>query len=585
MALPEIFLDKLRASHDIEDVISPYVALKRRGRTMVGLCPFHGEKTPSFVVYNDTQSFYCFGCGVGGDMITFIKNIENISYMEAVKLLASKAGLALPEDGYDDKAANERKEILAANREAALYFHKCLNSPMGQKALSYIRKRGLTDDTIVQYGLGFAPDSWDSLYKHLRSLGFSDYILYKAALVSRNSRGGYIDFFRNRFIFPIIDLRGNVVAFGGRDLGDRGPKYLNSNETPVYKKSQTLFALNVAKNSKKEAIILTEGYMDTIAVHQAGFTEAIATCGTSLTEEQAQIISKYAKEVILSYDSDEAGQKATARATTILKKAGLGVRVLKITGAKDPDEFIKKYGAIRFKNLLESAYTAAEHAFSTLKKKYDITTDDGRVKYLNESVSFIAKIPSKLEREVYIAKIANETGVAKATISETVERAIRRQGKETEKKEWANEKSAYRFRKDQVSPEKADNLQAVTCEEKIITALFQNQDYIKKAKEILSQSDFVSDFHKRVYNKMLSLYEKGAEITLVQFSEEFQGAEIGRLSEYLASGGEMKYTSEDAEKYIMALKHGKHKTGDDIKKMSPEEYMEYMKKLIESKNR
>ena len=583
MALPEEFLDRLRASNDIESVISPYVNLRRRGRTMVGLCPFHGEKTPSFVVYNDTQSFYCFGCGVGGDMITFVKNIENISYMEAVKLLASKAGLPLPEDGYDDRAAAERKELLSANREAALFFHKSLNSPIGAAALKYIRGRGLKDETIVKYGLGFAPDSWDSLYKHLKSLGFSDYILYKAALISKNSRGGYFDFFRNRLIFPIIDLRGNVVAFGGRDLGDRGPKYLNSNETPVYKKSQTLFALNVAKNTKKDYLILTEGYMDTIAVHQAGFEEAIATCGTSLTEEQANVMAKYAKEVILSYDSDEAGQKATARATPILKKAGLEVRVLRITGAKDPDEYIKKFGAIRFKNLIEESLTAADHQFSGMKQKYNINTEEGRINYLNESVKFISRIPSKLEREVYIAKIANETGVAKATITETVERMIKREDRKEEKARWNSEKSSYRFRQDKVSPEKAGNLKEVVCEEKIITALFQNQGHIGKAKKNLSAEDFVSDFHKRVYNKMLSLFENGTEISLTQFSEEFSGAEIARLSQYLADNDDMRYTPEDADRYIEALKSGKQKNAEDIKKMSSEEYMEYMKKLIKSK--
>lgn len=583
MALPEEFLDRLRAGNDIESVISPYVNLRRRGRTMVGLCPFHGEKTPSFVVYNDTQSFYCFGCGVGGDMITFVKNIENISYMEAVKMLASKAGLALPEDGYDDKAAKERKELLAANREAAVFFHKSLNSPSGAAALKYIRGRGLTDETIVEYGLGFAPDSWDSLYKHLKNLGFSDYILYKAALVSRNSKGGYFDFFRNRLIFPIIDLRGNVVAFGGRDLGDRGPKYLNSNETPVYKKSQTLFALNVAKNQKKDHLILTEGYMDTISLHQAGFKEAIATCGTSLTEEQANVMAKYGSEIILSYDSDEAGQKATARATEILKKASLSVKVLSIQGAKDPDEFIKKFGAIRFKNLLDSALTASDHQFSSLKKKYDINTEEGRVNYLNESVKFIAKIPSKLEREVYVAKVANETGVGKQVIIETVERMIKKENRKEEKVRWNSEKSSYRFMKDEVTPEKAGNLQAVSCEEKIISALMRNSDYIKEAKEKLSDTDFVSEFHKKVYAKIKDLWEKGRDITLTHFSEEFSSAEITRLAQYLADDSEMRYSSDDVNKYIEALKAGKKKTAEDIKKMSSEEYFEYMQKLIKSK--
>ena len=581
MALPPDFLERLRQRTDIEDVVSGYVQLRRRGRMLVGLCPFHGEKTASFMVYKDTQSFFCFGCEMGGDAITFIKNIENLSYMEAAKFLAAKAGLPLPEDGYDDRASKERKEILDACKEAARFFYAALQSPAGENAKKYITGRGLKEETIIKYGLGYAPDTWDSLYKHLRSKGFSDYILYKAALITKTSKGNFIDQFRNRLIFPIFDIRGNVVAFGGRDLGDRGPKYLNSAETPVYKKSQTLFAMNIAKNSKKDHIILTEGYMDTISVHQAGFTEAVATCGTALTDEQANVISRYAKEVILAYDSDEAGQRATARATTILKKAGLEVKVLKLSGAKDPDEFIKKFGVIRFKNLLEGSDTAAAYEFGKMKEKFDISTDSGRIGYLNEAVAFIAKIPSSIEREVYASKIAEETGVAKATILLSVTGQIKKNVRRTEKEEWNREKSVYRFLGDKVTPEKAGNLSAAVCEEKLIAIMIKEPEQITKIRSKISEESFVVEFHKKVFGRICDLADKGVDITLTQLSQYFEGAEIGKLSGYLAKESSFNYTDEDTEKILSAMK--REKKTDKVKEMSDEEYKEYMQKLINAK--
>lgn len=583
MALPEEFLNQLKARTDIEDVIGQYVNLRRRGRMLVGLCPFHGEKTPSFMVYKDTQSFFCFGCDTGGDAITFIKNIENLSYIEAAKLLAARVGLALPEDGYDDKIAKERNAVLEANREAARFFYSALMSPMGAAAKQYILSRGLKEETLTAYGIGFAPDSWDALYKHLKGKGFSDYTLYKADLITKTQKGNFIDRFRNRLIFPIIDLRGNVIAFGGRDLGDRGPKYLNTSDTPVYKKSQTLFALNVAKNTKKEQLILTEGYMDTVSVHQAGFQEAIATCGTALTEEQANIISRYAKSVILAYDSDEAGRKATARATPILKKAGLEVRVLKLTGAKDPDEFIKKFGAIRFKNLLEGSDTAADYEFSNMKEKYDLETDSGRIAYLNEAVIFIANIPNNMEREIYASKIATETGVSKETVVLSIESRRKKNRNIAEKAEWNREKSSYRFSKDKVTPEKGTNLSSAVAEEKIITIILKNPELTGKIIESLTEDSFVVDFHKKVFRIIKEIEGKGAEASLTAISQHLEGAEIGKLSGYLASSSEFNYSIEDAEKFITFINKDKQKA--NVKEMTEEEYKEYMQKLINSKTK
>lgn len=364
MRLSDSFLEQLRANTDIESVISPYVNLRRRGKNLVGLCPFHNEKTPSFTVYPENGSFYCFGCGVGGDVITFVRRMENLDYMEAVKQLADRVGMALPEDGYDDTLAKKRTAVLAANRAAAKFFHSQLFTDRGRHALNYFLDRGLTMKTIRHFGLGFAPDDWRALKNHLNEQGFDDILLESANLLRRSDKSGkvsYYDNFRNRVMFPIIDPRGNVIAFGGRVLDDSKPKYINTSDTLVYKKSNGVFALNFAKNGNDGKLIIAEGYMDVIALHQAGFTNAVACLGTALTKEQANLLSRYADEIILSYDADEAGQKATARALGIFGTTGMEIKVLRLTGGKDPDEIIKKYGAQRFRDIINGAANDTEY--------------------------------------------------------------------------------------------------------------------------------------------------------------------------------------------------------------------------------
>ncbi len=342
--LPELFIQQLKQSCDMERIVSGYLPLKKKGRYLVGLCPFHSEKSPSFYVYPQNQSFYCFGCGAGGDVITFIRRIENLEYMEAVKLLADRCGLELPMDSdQSDARSMLKKRVLEINRESARFFHSCLMSEQGRQAYEYLISRGRDRKTIRHFGLGYAPAGWDGLLNHLRAKGFSDNDMLEANVVTKGKYGPH-DRFSNRVIFPIIDLRGNVVACGGRALDDKGAKYLNSSDTPVFKKSKTLFALNFAKTSKRPGLILAEGYMDVIAIHQAGFDNAVATLGTALTEEQARLISQYAERVVLAYDSDGPGQAATKRAMNIFDEVGVKVSVLSMTGAKDPDEFIKKYG-------------------------------------------------------------------------------------------------------------------------------------------------------------------------------------------------------------------------------------------------
>ena len=354
MALSDSFLQELKMKTDIEDVISTYVTLKRRGATLVGLCPFHNEKTPSFTVYPATQSFYCFGCGAGGDAITFLKKIENLDYLDAVKTLAQRAGLQMPQEGFDDSLSKRRRRILEMNREAARFYHSVLLSPEGKVGYDYYIGRALSAATINHFGLGFAPNQWDALLKHMRAKGYQPAELVDAGL-ARKGQKGYYDNFRNRVMTPIIDVRGNVIAFGGRVLDDSKPKYINTGDTLVYKKTNELFALNFAKDSKEDALILCEGYMDVIAMHQAGFTNAVAGCGTALTTEQVRLISRYAKEVILTYDADEAGQKALQKAMTLFDQTDVKVRIPALVGGKDPDEIIRTYGRDKFKGMLEGA--------------------------------------------------------------------------------------------------------------------------------------------------------------------------------------------------------------------------------------
>ncbi|MDY4608933.1 MAG: DNA primase, partial [Eubacterium sp.] len=354
MPLSDNFLQELKQKSDIEDIISSYVSLKKRGRTFVGLCPFHNEKTPSFTVYPETESYYCFGCGAGGDVINFVKRIENLDYLDAVKMLAQRAGMQMPDEGFDDSLAKKRRIILEINRETARYFHNCLISPEGKQGLNYLLGRGFTKKTINHFGLGYAPDSWDALIRHLKSKGYSLNDMLDAGVV-RKGQKGYYDYFRNKVMTPIIDVRGNVIAFGGRVLDNSKPKYINTSDTLVYKKTNVLFGLNYAKDSGSDTLILCEGYMDVMAMHQAGITNAVGGCGTALTPEQVKLISRYAKEVILAYDADEAGQKALNKAIALFNQTDLKVRIPGLMGGKDPDEIIKTYGVEKFRAMLEGS--------------------------------------------------------------------------------------------------------------------------------------------------------------------------------------------------------------------------------------
>ena len=499
MPLPEEFIYQLKLANPIESTIGNYINLLRRGKDYVALCPFHSEKTPSFHVYTDTQSFYCFGCGAGGDVITFTKKIENLEYIETIKLLAQKGGLDVPENDTDNRAANLKKRILEINRETANYYFKQLVSGDDKKGLKYFVDRGLKPETIKKYGLGYAPASWDGLYKHLSKSGYSNEEMIAAGVrtVSRNNNNVY-DTFRERVIFPIIDLRGNVIAFGGRTLGNGIPKYLNTGDTPVFKKSRNLFSLNLAKNYPARKMILAEGYMDVISINQAGFENVVATLGTSLTSDQARLMKSYADEVIISYDSDSAGQKATQRAINLLSEAGINTRIIKMNGAKDPDEFIKKFGAQRFKMLLENSDGAINFELEKCRTGLDLNSETDKVTFLKRSVKVLSGISNRLERDVYISKVARENEISIDVLRSQIDAEIKKNINIEKKKEWQaiRSKSLYN---DPIVPESSRIPRQVKAEEGILAYLFRFPDKMETVMQSVSPEYFVTDFYKKVF--------------------------------------------------------------------------------------
>lgn len=562
MRLSDAFLEQLRANTDIESVISPYVNLRRRGKNLVGLCPFHNEKTPSFTVYPENGSFYCFGCGVGGDVITFVRRMENLDYMEAVKQLADRAGMALPEDGYDDTLAKKRTAVLAANRAAAKFFHAQLYTVKGRQALDYFLDRGLAPETIRHFGLGFAPNDWRALKRHLNEQGFDDILLESANLLRRSDKNGkvsYYDNFRNRVMFPIIDPRGNVIAFGGRVLDDSKPKYINTSDTLVYKKSNGVFALNFAKNGNDGKLIIAEGYMDVIALHQAGFTNAVACLGTALTKEQANLLSRYADTIILSYDADEAGQKATARALGIFGTTGMEIKVLHLEGGKDPDEIIKKYGAQRFQAIIDGAANDTEYRLLKARQGIDLATDDGKVKYLSAAAEILAEIGSPVEVDVYASRLAHELGVDKLAIQSQVK--YKREGL---KKRRAVKREQEQTRllingQNTKNPERAQHLRAAKAEETLIASLMRNPDFYNKLKDGLSADYFVTALNRRIFSVVLSRLEEGGNTEPYFLSSEFTPDEMDEVERIFRSAAQLSNTVDECADCIKILKEEKNK--------------------------
>ena len=430
MQFPESFLRELAERNDIESVVSDYVALtKRSGQNVFGLCPFHSEKTPSFAVNPSKQFYHCFGCGKGGDVINFIMEIENMSFPEAVEFLAKRVNMPLPEKGGDGRSAIKRKRAIEANTEAARFFHSELMATGGKEAMNYLSERGMRLPTIRNFGLGYAPDAWDLLLRHMREKGYSDFELYDSGLVKRSESGGCYDTFRGRIVFPIIDVRGNVLGFSGRTVVDDRAKYLNSPETIIFNKGRHLFGMNLAKKSKLRYFVLVEGNMDVCSLHQAGIDSAVASLGTALSDEQARLISRYKKELIIAYDMDSAGRAAAERAMGLLQKLELEVRILELGDAKDPDEYIKKYGRDAMLNLIDASDTQQDFRLKKIEEKYDMKSETSRLKFLDEAGNFIASLSSPLEREIYLQRVAERAGVRPEALAVEVKRIIRRKAR------------------------------------------------------------------------------------------------------------------------------------------------------------
>lgn len=584
--IPQDYIQEVVRRNDIEDVVQSYVQLRRRGRTCTGLCPFHTEKTPSFVVYPETQSFYCFGCGAGGDVITFIKKISNLEYVEAVKLLASRVGMPMPNE--EDKAGEMRRKVLAINRDAARYFYDQLNKPTPEAALAreYWRKRrGLSDNTIRRFGLGYAPDSYSDLLHYLKGRGYNEEELLESGLVRRSEKGNLYNLFRHRMITPIIDLRGNVIAFGGRVLDDSKPKYINSPETVVYKKSRTLFALNIAKRSTSRRYILCEGYMDVISMHQAGFDTAVYACGTALTPEQVKLIGEYADEVILSYDSDEAGQKAAARSLELFAPSPARVSVLNIPGAKDPDEFIKKFGRDRFEMLLNGTANATEFKLAKIRAKYDIATDKGRLDYIKEALALLAGHISPTEREVYAGRLAEETGISRGAIQTQLQGAVRRA-----------EQTARRRRQQQLAGEGvaasikvpydlggSKALGLANAEQQLVAAMLKDPAVIRKVRAKITPGEFLLPEMQQVCSAIFALDSQGAAVSLSALGAVLSEQDLAQLAQLLARNADLNLTDQDIEMFLARIRKSLPKSSK-AGSMSADELQNYLQSLQKEKS-
>ena len=531
MAIPEEVISEIKYRNDIETVISQYVTLKRRGKNLVGLCPFHGEKTPSFTVYPETASFYCFGCGVGGDVFTFTGLIENLDYFESIKLLAEKSGVALPENGYDDSMQKLKNRIYDINRDSARFFHSHLMSDEGKWAREYLLKRGLSLFTIKHFGLGAAPDSWDALMNHLKAKGYTVEEMLAANVIGKSNRGNYYDRFKKRVMFPIINIRGNIIGFSGRAMpgeDKQGGKYVNTSDTPVYKKSANLFGMNYAKNHCEEQMILVEGNMDVISLHQAGFPNTVAALGTSFTEEQANLLARYTNEVVLTMDADAAGQKAIKRATGILEKTGVKVKVVTIPDGKDPDEFIKKNGPDRFRALIDGAVSDIEYKLLMAAKEIDLLSDEGKIKYLSAAAEIIAQQNDIMTRDIYIGRMCDKYGVSRTAL-ETKVSELRRGFVKAKGKKEISDIIHPKYTKDDVNPQRRLSVRGTNAEETLIAVLLQHPDFYKSAKEKLPTDKMITSLNRKIYEIIIDVLDRGGSLDISAFAERLLPAEIGLL--------------------------------------------------------
>lgn len=578
----DLFIEQLKSRATIEDVVSQYVTLRRAGNRFVGLCPFHSEKTGSFTVYVDSQSYYCFGCGNGGDVITFIRNIEKLDYMDAVHFLADRYGMQVPEREGAGEYRQRRAVTLAINKEAARHFHQNLKSEIGKKGMEYFTARKLTPSTITRFGLGYAPDSWDDMIRHLTGKGFTKEQIETAGLALRGQKGGYYDRFRNRVIFPIIDTTGNVIAFGGRILeSGGGAKYLNSPDTPVFKKSQVLFALNYAKNAPGDRLLLCEGYMDVISLHQAGFPFAVAPLGTAVTPEHARLAARYAKEIILCLDSDEAGQTAMNKAIRYFEETGIKVRILTVTGAKDPDEYIQKYGAQRFARLLDGSGSQISYLLAKERRNFDLSIPEDKSEYLKKASAVLAGIRSPVEREVYVSRVAEETGISAEFIRAEIKHIVDNREAAAKKKQMREEMDKISGARDRINPEKSVNLKAARAEEGLIAVLLKHPDYYRKLEPSVTEEDFVTQFNRNIFRLMRQQIEQDGSVSISALAQHLTTDEVARLTQYTVTAVAADNELRQACDYAKVL----HAQGGDMSGQDPEAIRRFLEQNKKSQKR
>ena len=581
----------MKSKNDIYDIISEYVDLKHQGRIFKGLCPFHTEKTPSFCVYPDSKSFYCFGCGLGGDVITFIRLAERFEYMEAIEFLSKRSGLTIPDSTENNDIYKVKMVIYEINRAVARFYHKMLLDNANKKALEYLFERGLTLKTIRHFGLGYAPNSRYTLSDYLKNKGYDQNFIIQANLAVKTNNGNILDRFWNRIMFPIIDLRGNVIAFGGRVLSDGFPKYLNTSDTIVFKKSDNLFALNFAKNSTEKNIILAEGYMDVISLHQIGFTNAVASLGTSVTSEQIKLIARYTKEVIISYDSDTAGVKATNRALKMFQDNGISVKVLNISNGKDPDEFIKSYGddaKIRFKTLVNSSKNYIDYKISNLKKNFDLNSSEQKVRYISEIAKLLSDLDNKIQQEIYANKLSQEMDIEKSTIMYEIKKYNRKKSKNQTKSELKYIKQNLNFNNLNFKDTDKSSLRARNAEESLISYIINNQDMANNIFLRVSDEKFSNEFNRKLYKVIKALVSQNKSllnVTNIISQADFTFKEIGKITNLCSSYVPSEKNIDLVNEYISVLdQEYQRQKFKDVTNLDENAIKDYINGLRKSKN-
>ena len=575
MAFPPSFIDELIARNPIEDVVGQYVSLKRSGSNMFGLCPFHGEKTASFSVAPEKGIYYCFGCHKGGGAINFMMEVEGLSYPDAVRNLAQRVGMEVPEDEKYQSRYRIQERLWALMKEAARFYNEQLYAPIGANCLAYVQKRGMTKSIVTKFGIGYAPDSWNALVDAMRKKGYTDKEMIEANLVGEKN-GRVYDRFRNRLMFPIIDIRGNVIGFGGRVLDNSLPKYINTTETIIFNKGKNLFGLNLAKKTKQDYLILVEGNVDVVTMHQYGFDNAVASMGTSLTDEQATLIKRFTDQVVLLYDGDAPGQKATRRAIPILEKVGVAVKVLQIPNDMDPDDYLKEFGAERFKMLIDGSSNRVEYQINAILKKYNIAEDEQRIKFIQEAAELISTLGSAVQREVYGHRVADAGKISFESMKMEVNKAFkRRMAMERKKQEKVNLAPA-----DTMQPKTRtihyNNVKSAMAEEVVIAQALRDPTLTTMAKDLTGERFSVPLFGK-IYDQIAERQNHGMDVSLAAF-QDLTPEEMSHLAGVTQrQEGPVNQTAfRDCVKIILAASQAKQVTSDD-------DLLIFRKKLKESK--